>query len=502
MPSIIRMENIVKRFPSVLANDHVNLEVEEGEIHCLLGENGAGKSTLMNILYGLYSHDSGKILIRDREVRFRGPADAIANGIGMVHQDFMLIPVFTVVENLILGAEPVKGFSLDLEKAREEIANLSEKYKLDVEPTAYIENISVGMQQRVEILKLLYRGAEIMIFDEPTSILTPQEVDELYKIMNFLRENGKTIIFITHKLKEVMEISDRVTVLRDGRVIDTIDTSSTNPHELARMMVGREVLFRVEKPSVRIGKRVLKIENLHARNQRGLPALNGVSLDVAEGEVVGIAGIDGNGQTELVEVLSGLRKIDRGKISLYDRDITNFTPKELIDMGIAHIPEDRRLRGLILDFHLYENLILGFQDNKPFRRGVILDLKRVKEWSSELVEDFDIRPRDIDVNAGSLSGGNQQKVVIAREFSRNIKLLVASQPSRGLDVGATEFVHNQIMRVKAEGKAVLLVSLELSEVMNLSDRILVIYEGKIQAEFDPKKTTESEIGLVMAGGHV
>ncbi|MCD6123384.1 MAG: ABC transporter ATP-binding protein [Spirochaetales bacterium] len=502
MSLVVRMENIVKEFPGILANNHINLEIEKGEIHCLLGENGAGKSTLMNILYGLYSYDEGRIFIKGKEVTLRGPIDAIENGIGMVHQDFMLIPVFTVLENLILGSEIVKGLSLDVEKAKLEILELSEKYKLNIDPDARVENITVGMQQRIEILKLLYRGADIMIFDEPTSILTPQEVDELYKIMNFLKEHGKTLIFITHKLNEVMEISDRVTVLRDGRVVDTINTASTNPKDLAKMMVGRDVLFSVEKPLVKIGKKILKIENLYAKNNRGLPALQGISFELREGEVLGIAGIDGNGQTELVEVLTGLRKADRGRIILDGKDLANKSPAEFLKEGIAHIPENRLVRGLISDFPIYENLLLGFQDSKPFAHGITIDFKRVKSWALELINKYDIRTHDITVDAGTLSGGNQQKLVIAREFERKMKLLVASQPTRGLDVGATEFVHKQIMKVKKAGKAVLLISLELSEIMGLSDRILVIYEGEIRAEFEGRNAKEAEIGLVMAGGQL
>ncbi|MBU4349501.1 ABC transporter ATP-binding protein [bacterium] len=497
---IVKMEKIVKRFPLVCANDHINFEVKKGEIHCLLGENGAGKTTLVNILYGLYNCDEGKIFIRGEEAYFKGPSDAIKRGIGMVHQHFMLIQVFTITENLILGAEPTKGSSLDIKKAEEEITALSQKYQLNIDPQAYVMDISVGMQQRAEILKLLYRGADIMIFDEPTAILTPQKVKELYKIMNFLKESGHTIIFITHKLKEVMDISDRVTVLRDGRVVDTVETSTTNPSKLAKMMVGREVLFRVEKPKKKIGKTVLEVENIFAKNQRGLPALRGLNLKVSEGEVVGIAGIDGNGQKELTEVLTGLRKVDSGKVIIDGKDLTNKKIREFFTGGIAHIPEDRILRGLILDFPLYENFILGFQDNKPFARGVFLDFIKAKEFSQELLHKFDIRGSNIEALAKTLSGGNQQKVVVARELQRDPKLIIASQPTRGLDIGATEFVRQQIIKQSNEGKAILLISLELSEIMNLSDRIIVIYEGKFRGEFNAQSANEAEIGLMMAGG--
>jgi simple sugar transport system ATP-binding protein len=494
------MENIVKRFPGVLANNRVNLDIEEGEIHCLLGENGAGKSTLMNILYGLYSPDQGRIFIKDEEITYRGPSDAIARGIGMVHQHFMLVPVFTVTENLILGSEPLKGLSLDLKKAEQEIISLSTKYGLNIDPGSYVQDISVGMQQRVEILKLLYRGADIMIFDEPTAILTPQEVEELYKVMEILRQKGKTIIFITHKLKEVMEISDRVTVLRDGTVIDTINTSTTNPAELAKMMVGREVLFEVEKPAVEIGRRVLHVEDITAKDQRGLPVLKGLSFDVYAGEVVGIAGVDGNGQSELVEVLTGLRNTESGRIMLDGQDMTHKKNRNFISAGVAHIPQDRLLRGLVLDFPLYENMLLGYQDTEPFANGIMLNFQEARNWTAALLEAYDIRAPGVETAAGALSGGNQQKMIIAREFERDPKILIASQPTRGLDVGAMEFVHHQIMKVKEEGKAVLLVSLELSEVMNLSDRILVIYEGQIRGEFKAGEVEEAELGLIMAGG--
>lgn len=501
MAAIIKMQNIVKRFPGVLANDNISLEVEKGEILCLLGENGAGKSTLMNILYGLYHYDRGEIYINDQKVNFTGPGDAINIGIGMVHQHFMLVPVFTVLENLILGSEKVKGLSLDLNRSKKELEAISDKYGMEMNLDAYVSDISVGMQQRVEILKLLYRGADIMIFDEPTAILTPQEIKELYTVMESLRKMGKTIIFITHKLKEVMEISDRVIVLRDGKLIEVVDTKSTNIRELARMMVGREVLFKTERPENKLGEEVLRVENVKALNKRGLPALKGLSLNVHEGEVVGIAGIDGNGQTELVEVLTGLRKITSGTIVLGGLDMVNKTSGQFLDAGTAHIPEDRLLRGLILDFPIYENLLMGFEDKAPFAKGLFLDFNKVRSWAEELIEDFNIKTSGVFATAGTLSGGNQQKAVLAREFQRNPKLLIASQPTRGLDVGAIEFVHERIMDAKKENKAILLVSLELSEIMNLSDRILVIYEGKIVAEFQSGGVSETEIGLMMAGGH-
>ena len=501
MAAIIKMQNIVKRFPGVLANDNISLDVEKGEILCLLGENGAGKSTLMNILYGLYHYDRGEIYINEQKVNFTGPGDAINKGIGMVHQHFMLVPVFTVLENLILGSEKVKGLSLDLNRSKKELEKISEKYGMEINLDAYVGDISVGMQQRVEILKLLYRGADIMIFDEPTAILTPQEIKELYVVMESLRKMGKTIIFITHKLKEVMEISDRVVVLRDGKVIEVVNTESTNIRELARMMVGREVLFKTERPEVNRGEEVLRVENINALNKRGLPALNGLSLKVHEGEVVGIAGVDGNGQTELVEVLTGLRKISSGTIVLGGLDMVNKTSGQFLDAGTAHIPEDRLLRGLILNFPIYENLLMGFEDKAPFAKGLFLDFTEVRTWAEKLVEDFNIKTTGVTANAGTLSGGNQQKAVLAREFQRNPKVLIASQPTRGLDVGAIEFVHERIMDAKKNNKAILLVSLDLSEIINLSDRILVIYEGEIVAEFKSGEVSETDIGLMMAGGH-
>jgi simple sugar transport system ATP-binding protein len=500
MAAIIQMKDIVKRFPGILANDRISLAVEEGEIHCLLGENGAGKSTLMNILYGLYHADEGEIFIRGSKVRYSGPRDAIEKGIGMVHQHFMLIPVFTILENLILGTEHVKGLSIDRARSEKELTEISKKYGMDINLGAYVKDISVGMQQRVEILKLLYRGADIMIFDEPTAILTPQEIDELYKVMRSLRDKGKTIIFITHKLREVMEISDRVTVLRDGRVIEIIETKNTTTKDLARMMVGRDVLFTTERPDVCLGDKVLRMEDVRAKNKRGHEALKGLSLSVSQGEIVGVAGVDGNGQTELVEALTGLRKIDSGHMFISGKDMKGRPPKDFLEAGVAHIPEDRLLRGLVLDFPLYENMILGFEDKKPFARGPFLDFKKAKARAQELVSAFDVRTPNVGVMAGTLSGGNQQKAVLAREFARNPTLLIASQPTRGLDVGAIEFIHQRIMNAKESGMAVLLVSLELSEIMNLSDRILVIYEGKIIAEFVAGEATETEIGFMMAGG--
>lgn len=503
MDVAIRMEGITKRFPSsgVLANDHIDFQVRSGEIHCLLGENGAGKSTLMNILYGLYAQDEGSITIDGRKVAFSLPLDAIKAGIAMVHQHFMLIPVFTVLENLILGNEPCKGLFLDKHKAQEEITRLSETYSLGISLQAYIQDVSVGMQQRVEILKMLYRGAHIMVFDEPTAILTPQEVKDLFKTMRRLKEKGNTIIFITHKLQEVMEISDRVTVLRDGKNIATVETKHTDLRQLANLMVGREVLFSVHRPVVEIGGEVLRVEDLTVLNQRNMVAVDGMGFSVNEGEIIGFAGIDNNGQSELIESLTGLRAVQSGRICLSGEDLTHACPNTFLKKGIAHIPEDRLYRGIISTFSLCENLLLGHQDEKRFSRGMFLDYPAIKRWAKGVLESFDVRYANLDMEAGFLSGGNQQKVVVAREVLRNPKVLIAAQPTRGLDIGATEYMRKKLMDIKAGKKAILLFSLDLSELMGLSDRILVVFKGKIQGEFCARDGfDESSIGLLMAGG--
>ncbi len=499
---VVEMRTITVRFPGVIANDNVTLDVYPGEILALLGENGAGKTTLMNVLYGLYKPDEGEIRIHGQPVSIANPNDAIKLGIGMVHQHFMLIAPFTVAENIVLGVEPVNvGGKLDMDKAIHDVEELSKQYGLVVDPHARIETISVGMQQRVEILKALYRGAEVLILDEPTAVLTPQEVDELAVIMRSLVRQGKSIIFITHKLREVIAISDRVTVLRRGKCVGTGETENTTQEELAQMMVGRKVVLSVDKEPVKTGDTVLSVQNLHARGSRKLPALKGVSFDVKAGEIVGIAGIEGNGQSELVETLTGLRKATSGHIYVNGTNLANSNPRALIEEGVAHIPEDRQNRGLILDFTVAENFILRNYYKPPFAQGINLDYRKVHAHARELIEEFDVRTPSENVPVRSLSGGNQQKVVVARELSGEPQLLIASQPTRGLDVGAIEFVHRRLLAQRDQGKAILLISLELEEVMSLSDRILVIYEGQIVGEMTPDEATEGELGLLMAGGH-
>ncbi|AKI98225.1 ABC transporter ATP-binding protein [Kosmotoga pacifica] len=496
------MKGIVKRFPSVVANDHVDFFVKKGEIHALVGENGAGKSTLMKQLYGLYTPDEGEIYINGKRVHFKGPKDAIVNGIGMVHQHFMLVDNQTVAENVILGSEPRRGVFLDINKARKEVKELSEKFGLAVDVDAKIEDIPVGMQQRVEILKILYRGANILIFDEPTAVLTPQETEELFNIMRLLKNSGKTIIFITHKLNEVMAITERVTVMRLGKVTGNVLTKDTNPREIATMMVGREVLLRVEKEKAQPSDIVLKVEDLWVKDNRGLDAVRGVSLEVRAGEIVGIAGVAGNGQTELVEAITGLRKVEKGHIFLLGKDMTNASPLEFRESGLTHIPEDRIKRGMISQYPVYYNIILGKHGEEPFAKNGILNLKAIKGYATELIERFDVRPRDMDILAGNLSGGNQQKMVVARELDKTPvqpKVVVVAQPTRGLDIGAIEFIHKTIISMRDRGIGILLISMELDEIFSLSDRILVFYEGEIMGEVTPDEVTREEIGLMMAG---
>jgi simple sugar transport system ATP-binding protein len=495
----VEMKNITKRFPGVLANDNVDFELKKGEIHALLGENGAGKTTLMNCLYGFLQADEGEIFIDGKKVDVTDPNVAIEHGIGMVHQHFMLVPPFTVTENIVLGMEPTENKMIDYKKARKDVNEISEKYGLQVDPDAKVEDITVGMQQRVEILKALYRGADILILDEPTAVLTPQEVEELVKIMESLTDEGKSIIFITHKLKEVKAIADRVTVIRSGKWIDTIDTDSATTDELANMMVGREVILEVEKEKANPGEVVLEVEDLYAKDNRGIMALNGASFDVKRGEILGIAGVDGNGQTELTEVLTGLREKESGTIRFKGREIKTPQTKRLFEEGISHVPEDRQRRGLIMDFSLAENLILGRHDRKPFAKGMNLNSKSIKNEAKRLIQEFDVRTPNENVMAKSLSGGNQQKLIIAREFDREPDLLVASQPTRGIDVGAIEYIHNKLVEQRDNNKAILLLSLELDEILALSDRVAVIYEGEIVDILDVEDATEEKLGLMMAG---
>lgn len=497
----VQMKNITKKFGDFTANDNIDLDIKKGEIHALLGENGAGKSTLMNILYGLYTQTEGEIYINGKLEQIKDPNEAIKLGLGMVHQHFMLIEPFTVVENIILGMEPTKGLTLNIKKATEDIMKISNKYGLSIDPKAKVEDITVGMQQRIEIIKALYRGADILIFDEPTAVLTPQEIDEFVDIIKSLSDQGKTIILITHKLKEIKAMADRCTIIRRGKKIDTVDVNSVSESELADMMVGRSVNLTVNKEDREPGDVVLSISNLIVKDARKINKVNGLNLDLKAGEIHGIAGVDGNGQSELLEALSGLRYIESGSITVNGKDITNHTPKEIHDNGIYNIPEDRQRRGLVLDFSVEDNLILENFHSEPFSKKGILNRKKINEHATELMEKFDIRPREPKYLAGSLSGGNQQKVIIAREITNNPTVLIAAQPTRGLDVGAIEYVHDYLIKQRDSGKAVLLISFELDEIMGLSDRISVIYGGKILKTLDPKNTDEKEIGLLMAGGN-
>lgn len=502
---MLELKNITKHFGAVLANDHVNLKVQPGTIHAIVGENGAGKSTAMRIAYGFYRADQGEILV-DGQVRdIASPHDAIALGIGMVHQHFMLVDTMTVAENIVLGAEPGSGIALDLANASVEIRKLSEEFKLAVNPNAVIESLSVGQQQRVELLKALYRHARLLILDEPTAVLTPQEVDEFFSILRRMREQGKTVVIITHKLAEVLAISDEVTVMRDGRVVGQLQTKDTSAAELARMMVGREVLLRVEKPEARPGAAELSVRNLSIVTKGGHKRVTDVSFDVRKGEILGIAGVEGNGQTELIEALAGLINSSQlsGQILFEDRDITHEGARLRRELGIAHIPEDRHRRGLLLEFDLAENSILGVHYRKPVvsYAGVILDNAAIRSRANEIIEAFDVRPANVDLPARSLSGGNQQKLIIGREFKVEPKLLLVSQPTRGVDIGAIEFIHRKLVGLRDAGCAVLLVSAELEEVTSLADRLLIIHEGRMVGEVDPKAATIEEIGLLMTRGH-
>jgi len=500
MAPVLELKGITKRFPGVLANDHIDLTLEEGQIHALLGENGAGKTTLMNILYGLYQPDEGEIWVQGKQIKVHSPSDAIASGIGMVHQHFMLIPVFTVTENVMLGDEDVRaGGILDRKTVAAKIRQISEQYNLQVDPDAYVEDLPVGVQQRVEIIKLLYREADILILDEPSAVLTPQEVEELIKIMRSLVEKGKSIIFITHKLKEVLEIADQITVIRRGKVVGATTPQEADQNQLAEMMVGRQVDLEVDKQPGRPGQRVLEVKDLMVLDDRHQLAVDGVSFEVMEGEVLGIAGVQGNGQTELVEAITGLRLSTSGKIVITDEDLTNSTPRQITEQGVAHVPEDRQKDGLVLPFPVADNLILNTYYQAPFSKGVVLQADKILENANQLIKDFDIRTPGAMTKAGALSGGNQQKVIVAREFSRPIKLLVASQPTRGLDVGSIEYIHRRIIEKRDQGTAILLVSTELDEIMGLSDRIAVMYRGKIVDVMPAQAVTKEQVGLLMAG---
>ena len=502
MNPAIKMVGITKTFPGVLANNKINFHAEKAEIHGLLGENGAGKTVLMSILYGLYRPDEGQIFLNKKEVEMDSPATAIKLGIGMVHQHFMLVPSLTVAENIILGKELTKNkVLLDMDRILKDVKDFCERYKLEVDLKALVYTLPVGVQQRVEILKALYRGADILILDEPTSVLTPQEVEELFKAVRALKEQGKTVIFISHKLREVLAICDRITVLKRGKVVGTVKADETDLGELAEMMVGRKVVYTFEKKRVRAREVVLNVEALKAFDDRGLPALRGVTFEVCASEILGIAGVEGNGQTELVEVLTGLRKASEGMILLDNANIGGTSTDERIRLGISHVPEDRHKRGLILDFSVMENLILGSHNKPPFTTGrVRLNFEEASNYAKRLIEEFSIKTPNKDTPVRHLSGGTQQRAIVAREFSRRPKLIIASQPTRGLDVGATEYVREKLVEMRDQGCAVLLISADLDEIWTLSDRIAVMYEGEIVAIKDPERTSMQELGLLMAGG--
>jgi simple sugar transport system ATP-binding protein len=497
---VLELRGITKQFPGVLANDHVDFDLRRGEVHALLGENGAGKSTLMSILYGLYHPDEGEIHIDGQPVRIGSPREAIDRGIGMVHQHFMLIPVMTVAENIVLAEEPTRaGVMLDFATARRRVDEIAKQFNFAINPDARIENISVGQQQRVEILKALYRRADILILDEPTAVLTPQEAGELFGILKGLQREGMSIIFISHKLNEVLEIADRITVLRRGKKIETLPAAGATEQGLASLMVGRDVLLRVDKKPAAPGEPLLEVEDLHVLDDRELPVVRGVSFQVRAGEIVGIAGVDGNGQTELIEALTGLRTAQSGRFSVAGRELTGAGTHTILDAGVGHIPEDRQRRGLVLEFSLAENIALHDFDRPPNSRFGWLRPGRLVERAKALLKAFDVRGGGPQTPARALSGGNQQKVVVAREVENDPRVLIAAQPTRGLDVGAIEFVHRRLVEERDEGRAVLLLSLELDEVLSLSDRILVMYEGELVAEYGPD-VTEEELGVAMLGG--
>jgi general nucleoside transport system ATP-binding protein len=494
---IIEMRGITKRFGAVLANKCIDLSIPANTIHAIVGENGAGKSTIMKILYGFYTADEGEVFIDGVKREIRSPHDAIALGLGMVHQHFMLVPPMTVLENIVLGAEPGNALRIDFKKAEERVGKLSRDFGLEIDPRALVSGLSVGQQQRVEVLKALYRGARILILDEPTAVLTPQEVEEFFNILRSMREQGKTIIIITHKLNEVLALSDNVTVMRDGKIVGSKTTSETKAAELARLMVGRDVLLSVEKSTAQPKDVVLSVRNLRFGKR-----LDDVSLEVRAGEIVGIAGVEGNGQTELIEILAGLERASGGQVSLGGEDITRLTARRRTELGIAHIPEDRHRRGLLLDFDLADNAILGTHYREPaVHSGLgLIDEKAVEEKAGRLIRDFDVRPPDSTLPARALSGGNQQKLIIGREFDLHPRLLLVSQPTRGVDIGAIEFIHRKLIELRDAGAAILLVSAELEEVLSLSDRVLVIYQGRIVGEVDPQKIDEEEIGMMMICG--
>jgi general nucleoside transport system ATP-binding protein len=499
METVLEVKGITKKFPGVLANDQVNFNLQKGEIHALLGENGAGKSTLMNIIYGLTAPDNGEIFVKGKRVEFHSPKDAIACGIGMVHQHFMLVPVFTVAENIMLGSETLHNGVLDIPKVNKDLIELSAQYGLDIDPTALVHDLPVGIQQRVEIIKALYRKAEILILDEPTAVLTPQEVEDLFVIIRKLLDQGISVIFITHKLKEVLSIADRITVMRGGKVVATDDPGQTNEQALASQMVGRTVILKVDKETAKPGDVVMKIQDLRVQDDRKIETVRGVSLEVRQGEILGIAGVQGNGQTELAEALTGLRHAASGEIRIMDHNVFNHPPRHLVEHGLAHIPEDRQRHGFVMQYPVADNLVLCTYYVEPFCRRGVLQNAAIGSNAEGLIKRFDIRTPSAYVPTSTLSGGNQQKVIVARELSREIKVLIANQPTRGLDVGSIEYIHHEIIKMRDSGIGVLLISAELDEILALSDRIAVMYHGEIVAILPSDKVTREELGLMMAG---
>lgn len=498
----LEIRNVTKRFPGVIANDNVSFDLRQGEIHALLGENGAGKSTLMNVVYGLYAPDEGEFLVDGKKVEINGPHDAINYGIGMVHQHFMLVPVFSVTENMILGSEVTKGTSLDLKRARKEILEISEAYGLEVDPDAIVEDIPVGVQQRVEILKALYRKANILVLDEPTAVLTPQEAEDLFRVMRQLTERGVSIIFITHKLKEILNVADRVTVMRRGKVVGHTTPAETDQQGLATMMVGRDVLLEVEKAPAQPKDIVLQVENLTIKDEREVSVVKDISFEVRAGEILGIAGVQGNGQTQLAEAITGLRHVDEGTVTLSGEAVPYEKPRYLVEHGLGHVPEDRHKHGLVLPYDLSDNMVLCTYYQEPFAgRMLVRNQQAVQQNATGLMERFDVRAPDASVAASTLSGGNQQKVIVAREFSRPLKVLVANQPTRGLDVGSIEYIHKEIVKMRDEGVGVVVVSAELDEILSLADRIAVMFRGEIVTIIDAKDATREKLGLWMAGSN-
>ncbi|QGG54232.1 ABC transporter ATP-binding protein [Paenibacillus sp. B01] len=498
-PIVAELKGITKRFPGIVANDNISLQLRKGEIHALLGENGAGKSTLMNILFGLYQPDEGHIEIDGKPVVIDGAGKAIELRIGMVHQHFKLVKPFTVAENIILGNEPTKGIKVDIKGAGERVRQLSDQYGLKVDPHVRIEDITVGMQQRVEILKTLYRGADILIFDEPTAVLTVQEIEELIEILRALAREGKSIILITHKLKEIMAIADTCTVIRRGKVVGSVAVKDSSERQLAEMMVGRSVNFQVNKEKSKPGKAILEVSGLTVQGEHGKAVVDNVSFQIRAGEIYGIAGVDGSGQTQLVEAITGMRKASGGSVRIHGQELLGSSVRQVTEAGVSHIPEDRHKHGLVLDFSVSENMVLGNYYRAPYTRSGILNYKAMDENATKLAAEFDVRMSSIHTEARSLSGGNQQKAIIARELTRDPELIIAVQPTRGLDVGAIEFVHKQLIEARNAGKAVLLVSFELEELYGLSDRLAVIYEGRIMGQMDADEKNEEQIGLMMAG---